>query len=290
MSIRNRLLASMRPLVDRFPRLASVYRNVRDEAEFSGEPRVTPWGFKMTGNSAMAAGTFEPVETQLVRTLLEETDVLVNVGANVGYYCCHALSMGKSVIAFEPINKNLRHLCKNILANGWTGAEIYPLALSNRVGVLEIYGSGTGASVIKGWASIPESHVSLVPCSTMDRVLRTRLQGRRVLVLADVEGAEKAMLEGASEMLAADPKPVWLMEICFTENHPGRVNEDFHDIFNLFWAHGYQALSVEGGMRLVTPADIQRWHETKSRDFGYVSYLFRPTPSPSSSLAGRQSP
>jgi FkbM family methyltransferase len=276
MSVRNRLISFLRPLVERFPYLASLYRNVRDEVDFADVPGNTPWNFKMAGNASMAAGTFEPLETQLVRELLQKTDVLVNVGANVGYYCCHALSMGKAVIAFEPIHRNLRYLCKNILANGWSDAEIYPIALSNRVGILEIYGSGTGASVIKGWASIPESHVTLVPCSTMDVILGARLKGRRALVLADIEGAEKAMLEGASKMLANEPKPVWLMEICFTENHPGRVNENFRDIFELFWAHEYEALSVEGGMRLVTPADLQRWHETKSRDFGYVSYLFRP--------------
>jgi tRNA G37 N-methylase Trm5 len=94
------------------------------------EQNATPWGFKLAGNAAMVQGIFEPAETKLVRNILQNVDILVNVGANIGYYCCHALSMGKQVIAFEPIERNLRYLCKNIKNNGWTGAEVYPMALA----------------------------------------------------------------------------------------------------------------------------------------------------------------
>jgi FkbM family methyltransferase len=232
----------------------------------------------LAGNAAMASGNFEPEATRLVRELLSEFDVLVNVGANVGYYCCHALSMGRPVIAFEPLQRNIQYLCKNIRSNGWSAAEIYPVALSDAVGVLEIYGSDTGASVIKGWAGIAQAQVTLVPATTMDLVIGPRLRGRKALVLADVEGAEKLMLDGASQLLANDPKPAWLMEICFTENQHGGVNKDFAAIFQLFWSHGYRARSVEGNMRVVSAEDIQRWHTQRARDFGYVSYLFDDQP------------
>lgn len=82
----------------------------------------------------MAAGTFEPAETQLVRELLQDADILVNVGANVGYYCCHVLSIGKSVIAVEPIGRNLHYLLRNIHQNRWSAqAEVFPVALSAEV-------------------------------------------------------------------------------------------------------------------------------------------------------------
>src|ERR1700682_885357 len=152
MFLKNWLISLVRPFVDRFPRIATMYRSVRDQLDFLEEPRPTSWGFKLAGNTAMEQGTFEPTETELVRSILKDVDILINVGANIGYYCCHALSMGKSVIAFEPIARNLRYLCKNIKTNGWSGAEVYPIALSNSVGVLEMYGGNTGASVVKGWA------------------------------------------------------------------------------------------------------------------------------------------
>ena len=269
------LLSLARPFGDHFPRIASIYRGVRDQLDFTEEPKVTPWGFKLAGNASMAKGDFEPMETKLVRDTLKDVDILVNVGANVGYYCCHALSMEKSVIAFEPIPRNVRFLCKNIKANGWSGAEIYPIALSNRVGVLEIYGGTTGASVIKGWANTPENYVTLVPSSTMDIVLGSRLKEKKALVLVDIEGAEKWMLEGALELLANDPKPIWILEICFTELHPQGSNSKFREIFETFWEHGYQAYSVDADMRVVVPEDLRRWLDSGYRDFGYVTYMFR---------------
>lgn len=251
-------LALARPLVDQFPRIAVIYRGVRDQMEAMKNPVVTPWGFKLAGNEAMAQGTFEPAETELVRKLLNDVDILVNVGANVGYYCCHALSVGKPVIAFEPMPRNLRLLCKNIKINGWGGAEIFPIALSNNVGILEIYGGDTGASLVKGWAGIPEGYKTIVPCSTMDLVLNKRLDGKKVLVLVDIEGAEKWMLEGAGKMLANDPKPIWLVEIATNENQPMgvEINPNFISTFQLFFQNGYEAFSADQEMRPITMADV----------------------------------
>lgn len=252
------LIMLVKPLVGRFPRIAAMYRGVRDQLDGMEEPQPTPWGFKLAGNAAMAQGIFEPIETELVRKLLNEVDVLVNVGANVGYYCCHALSMGKPVIAFEPMPRNLRFLCKNITANGWNGAEIFPIALSNNVGILEIYGGDTGASLVKGWAGIPESYKTTVPCSTMDLVLNKRFEGQRALLLVDIEGAERWMLEGAGKMLANDPKPVWLVEIATNENQPAGVaiNPNFVSTFELFFQNGYEAFSADQKMRPVTMEDV----------------------------------
>lgn len=272
----NQLLALVRPFIDRFPRLAALYRGVRDQMESLKEPVVTPWGFKLAGNQAMAQGTFEPVETELVRTLLKDVDVLVNVGANVGYYCCHALSMGKDVIAFEPVPRNLQYLCQNIKCNGWSGAEVYPIALSNNVGVLEIYGGDTGASILKGWAGTPESYMTLVPSSTMDVVLGQRLRGKKILVLVDVEGAEFWMLEGAIKMLALDPKPLWLVEITSDEHQPAGIemNPNFKGTFEFFFRNDYQAFNVMQDLIPVTREQVDL-ASTGNYRFKAHNFLFK---------------
>jgi FkbM family methyltransferase len=243
-----------KPLVERFPTLATTYRTVRDELAFVAKPQLTPWGFKLAGNTTMAEGRFEPTETELIRNILSDVDILVNVGANVGYYCCHALAMGKLVIAFEPVEKNIRYLCRNLKANGWVGAEIYPLALSSTVGILELYGAGTGASVVKGWAGISENYVTLVPSSTMDLVLGTRLGGKQALIVVDVEGSEKMMIEGATIMLRNRPKPIWVVEIVTTQHQPRgvKVNPFLKSTFELFFENGYRSFTFDREMRPVT--------------------------------------
>lgn len=251
-------LALVKPLVDRLPRVAALYREVRDQMEAMRRPVVTPWGFKMAGNPAMAEGLFEPLETELIRKILKDVDVLINVGANVGYYCCHALSMGKEVIAFEPVPRNLRYLCQNIKVNGWTGAEVYPIALSNSIGVLEIYGGDTGASILKGWAGTSENYVTLVPSSTMDIVLGERLRGKKIMILVDVEGAEYWMLEGAAKMLTTNPKPIWMIEITTDEHQPAGIamNPYFKNTFQLFFQNGYQAFSVDQDAHAVSMEEV----------------------------------
>jgi FkbM family methyltransferase len=254
-----RLISLAKPVITKFPLVTAVYRNTRDQIGFMAEPTLTPWGFKLGGNVAMEQGTFEPIETAIIRNMLKDVDVVVNVGANIGYYCCHALSMGKKVIAFEPIDRNLRYLYKNLKANNYSGTEIFPIALSNSIGVLEIYGGNTGASVVKGWAGIQEEYVTLVPSSTMDIVLGDRLKGKKVLVIVDIEGAEKWMLEGATKMLSSDPKPIWLVEVNSTEHQPQNVsiNPNFKSTFQIFFDNDYQAFKADRDMTRVTNESIE---------------------------------
>jgi len=244
--VKQKLILLIKPLVEYFPGVAALYRSLRDQLDCMEMPKLTPWGFHFAGNPAMIEGTFEPVETELVRNILQEVDVLVNVGANIGYYCCHALSLGKSVIAFEPIYRNLCLLQKNINANNWDGVEIFPIALSDKAGILEIYGGDTGASILKGWADISEAYKTNVPASTMNLVLNNRLEGKRALVIVDIEGAEKLMLEGAEEILANKPKPIWLVEITAHENQPEgvKINPNYVRTFEIFLKNGYDAFKV----------------------------------------------
>ncbi len=207
----------------------------------------------------MADGTFEPEETEVVRMLLQEVDLLVNVGANVGYYCCHALSLGKQVIAVEPIARNLHYLLTNIRNNGWARqAEIYPVALGRETDVLQMWGGGTGASLVRGWASIPESYVTQVPVLTLDRVLGDAIRGKKTLILVDVEGAEYMMLQGATQTLHNQPRPIWMMEVSTTEHQPAGIamNPNFRETFEIFFKQDYRAFTTTKQSEELTKADV----------------------------------
>lgn len=277
MPITSKIIASMKPLIERNPCLAAAYRTFRDEADFMRPPIQSPWGFKLSGNEIMARGEFEPMETEVVRKLLRDVDVLVNVGANVGYYCSHALNMGKQVIAFEPMQRNLRFLCHNVKINGWRDIEIFPLALANSPDILEIYGADTGASLVKGWAGTSASHVTLVPASTLDLVLGHRLRGKKILVLMDVEGAELSVLQGAAVALRSEPKPVWMIEIASAEHQPLgiAVNPNFSCTFKVMRNAGYTAFTADGAMREITETDVEAVQAGDVHRFSTHNFLFQ---------------
>jgi hypothetical protein len=93
----------------------------------------------------------------------------------------------------------------------------------------------------------------------MDVVLGTRLRGERVLIILDVEGAEQQVLEGASIMLANNPKPVWVVEIMTTDHQPRGIgmNPNLKSTFQLFFRNGYQAFNFDRDMRPVTMEHIE---------------------------------
>ena len=264
----------LKRLAERIPRLSWFCLGLRDLLDKNASAVITPWGFTLAGHRAMASGDFEPEETELVRRLLQEIDVFVNIGANVGYYCCHALSMGKSVIAVEPIARNVHYLLRNLRENGWAQqAEVYPVALGAEVNVLNIWGGGTGASLCKGWAGNPELYVTQVPVLTLDRILGDALKNRKALILVDVEGAEYALLQGGTKTLHLNPRPIWMVEICTSEHLPQDVNFNPHFIstFEVFYRSGYTAITADRYRKQVSinqvKATVQGKHSIGTHNF-----------------------
>lgn len=272
-----KLARLVRPVVERFPIVTMVYRYVRDNKRVLEVPREIPLGFKLIGNPAMESGRFEIVETEIFNRILDKVDVVVNIGANIGYYCCIALQKKKHVVAFEPIATNLRYLCKNVKANGWGNQiEIFPLALSDRHGIIEIYGGGSAASLVKGWAGIPEQYVELVPISSLDAVLGSRFDGRNCFFLVDIEGAEKMMLAGANTALSWSPMPIWMVEISIAEHQPHGIalNPELGSTFRIFWDRGYEAWTVEKQPRIVLPEEVERIVATRQDTLMTHNFLF----------------
>jgi FkbM family methyltransferase len=242
---------------------------------------VTPLGFKLTSGlhpayELMRIGKFEVEEAAIIARLLPKVDIFVDIGANLGYYTCLALQMGKPVIAIEPQQQNLQCLFQNLMANGWEDkAEVFPLALSDRPRLLTLYGaSGPSASLIKNWAGYSSRFKKIVPVSTLDNILAGRFFGERLFIKMDVEGAEYLVLKGALATLRLVPKPIWLLEICLEEFHPEGRNPDFQKIFQLFWENGYLAFTATESPKLVISSDVAKWVEKSHAESGTFNYIF----------------
>ena len=261
-------------LLFRSERLHFYYYLLREYSSSFDKPSKTPFGFYFAGNKSMAQGDFEKEETQFVMNILEDYDVFVNIGANIGYYTCLALHLGKKVIAFEPIQGNLRILYKNLSLNNFKNFEIFPLALSDESRIMNIYGHGTGASLVKGWADCPEDHKQFIPVSTLDTIMGDRLSGKKVLYLIDVEGAEFSLLKGASRQLSMSPRPAWIVEIT-DQHHPGDIKDlNYLETFELFWNRGYNSYLAKDGFPDILRTDIEKWISLGKNPWGFHNYFF----------------
>jgi FkbM family methyltransferase len=225
------------------------------------EPKKHPAGFLLRGSSAMEEGSFEPHETEQISNLLGVCDVFVNVGANIGYYVCLARNSGVTSIAIEPLYRNVQLLKSNLALNDWMDVEVYPLGLSDRVSLERIYGGGTAASLIPGWAGSNISNYELIAVSTLDNLLSDRFESKQLLILIDVEGFEFNVLQGAVRQLSRTPSPIWFLEVCIDEHQPagGGINPKLMATFDLLWQHGYTAVKAGCETGPVSREDVAGW-------------------------------
>jgi FkbM family methyltransferase len=268
-----RLAHAAKPILDRFPTLSSALRHIRDSQQLSSPGLETPFGFKLVGNRTMQDGSFEPEETRLVLQLMDRVHVVVDVGANIGYYCCLALRHGKRVIAFEAIWLNARYLLRNLHINGWE-AEVHHAAVSNKIGVIDIFGGGTGASLVRGWGGTPEHYRSLVPTTTLDVAIGDRLNGQQALIIIDVEGAEKLVLEGAPCLLRNDPKPLLMVEIIISQEKGTGRNSNLLATFELLWDAGYESFTANDKRRPISRDEIEAIQTGGNDTLGTYNFLF----------------
>ncbi|MBU4490449.1 MAG: FkbM family methyltransferase [Actinobacteria bacterium] len=87
-------------------------------------------------------GVYEEFETELYKKSIRPDMVIVDIGANFGYYSligARLLNAGGMVYAFEPEPHNYEMLLKNIEINGYSNIIPVRKAISNRGGINRLY-------------------------------------------------------------------------------------------------------------------------------------------------------
>jgi FkbM family methyltransferase len=184
---------------------------------------------------------YDPYESDLVRRLVRSGDICADIGANDGWYTTlFALLVGPSgrVHAFEPVPATRVILQENCERNGFGDRVIVnALALSDRSGeeVLFVPAHRGGASLRQD----PAGGGEMMPCrlTTLDEYCRSAGVREFRFIKCDVEGAEKAVIQGAHELLSAERPPLWLLEL-----HRGtaaRFGYRPADLLELLSGYGY---------------------------------------------------
>ena len=238
----------------------------------------TPFGFKFLGPSVMQDGSFEVTETKILIKLFYQADIFVNVGANFGYYICMARNMGVRSIAIEPIPINQRILKQNLIENNWDqNVILHPIACGNSNGNVTIYGEGTGASIIPGWAQNPSRLKHIVPMKKLDNILSNEKVTSKSVILIDVEGFEFDVLRGAENILGSPDKPVIMLESGLTDHRSeGGLNLKFLEIFKFIVKNGYRVFNVKDINFEITQELIEKNIEQNEDKLGTHNFLIIP--------------
>jgi FkbM family methyltransferase len=148
-----------------------------------------------------------PGLTDLLARELRRGDVVVDVGANIGYYSALAAKLvgpeGR-VLALEPDPAHFARLRRSLAANRCRNAVPLQLAAADREGGLDLYLSEENSS---DHACYPVPGRRRVPVRAVDLDGLVEEQGlpRVDLVKIDVQGFEPAVLRGMRGLLARNP-------------------------------------------------------------------------------------
>jgi FkbM family methyltransferase len=148
---------------------------------------------------------YEPLSAALMATLVDSTDLFVDVGANMGV---HSLRLAAArpdlrIIAFEPNPKLHALLQANLRANRFRNVAVEPFALADAEGIRPLYlsQSDMSASLDHGFEPNHAGVVS-VPVETLDRYLEAHgAPNRRFVLKVDIEGFEPAFFAGAANTI-----------------------------------------------------------------------------------------
>jgi FkbM family methyltransferase len=133
---------------------------------------------------------------------LENVDIVVDLGANVGVFTILAAARGIPVLSIEPNPQNCQHLLTAIAElNDADRARItiLPVAASGTTEPIWLYGGGQSSSIHGNWLGRDDKYRQLAPCVTMPQLMSLTPPGSRALIKMDVEGAESTLLESISD-------------------------------------------------------------------------------------------
>jgi FkbM family methyltransferase len=211
-------------------------------------------------------GAYEPFETDLIKKEIHRGDVVLDIGANIGYYTLiFARLTGENgrVFAFEPAPSNFALLKKNVETNGYKNVELVQKAVSNVTGATRLFLSRAGSVDHRIYDSHDGRKQIEIEVTRLDDFLKD-FQGKINFVKIDAQGAEGAILEGMQDILKNHPVKIAL------EFNPAILKTSGIDperCLHLLTGYGFQIFEILEHRRKLEPVSaselLQRYTAEK---------------------------
>jgi len=152
----------------------------------------------------LAKGVFEPASTRAINWFVKEGDVVLDVGANIGYYTVlisRLVGKNGKVIAFEPTSHFSDVLRRNIVANQLTNVDVVNYGLSNAIQDIPIDIGPSSATLHspKGFDKVIfHENISL---TTLNEYIKQNMLDKIDFIKIDIDGHEPLFFEGAWDVL-----------------------------------------------------------------------------------------
>lgn len=220
-------------------------------------------------------GTWEPFATTVFSRLLQPDDVVLDLGANIGWFSVIAskgLGEGGRVFAFEPDPQNHRLLRINTgMADTANRVSVFNMAVSDTEGTLPLYRSESNRGDHRLFADANAREFVEVAVTTLDRFLES--SGRLpTVVKSDTQGSESRILRGAQGLFARGWRPLILCEFWpFGLTHSG---DDPLALWHTLEGMGYTMYEVAEYNPVLVKASLERMQARLTTDLKPQGWFF----------------
>ncbi|MCI0707129.1 MAG: FkbM family methyltransferase [Ignavibacteriae bacterium] len=148
-------------------------------------------------------GIYEEFETNLIKKEVKAGDVILDIGANIGYYTLiFARLVGDTgkVFAFEPDPTNFSLLKKNVEINGYKNVILIQKAVSNKSETLKLYLCEDNRGDHRIYDSGDSRQSVEIESLVMDEYFQHN--GQKInFIKMDIQGAELRAVSGMANIL-----------------------------------------------------------------------------------------
>ena len=209
---------------------------------------------------------WEPNETSIVKKNVHTGDVVLDIGANIGYYTlllAQLVGPSGKVYAFEPDPKNFELLEKNVDINNYKNVILIQKAVSNCNEKTKLFLSKDRAqNRIFDSSNDGMSNNIEVETITLDEFFKDFAQTINFIKM-DVEGTEFRVIQGMLLLLHKTPKIKIL-----TEFFPNLINKSGVkpiDYVNLLSNEGFEISDIGNDLTKISSNDFSKLVTDTSR-------------------------
>jgi len=151
-------------------------------------------------------GIYEPGVTRLFQREIRPGDLVLDIGANIGYFTLLAARLaGNSgkVLAFEPDPTNFGLLSRNVADNGYKNVSPRQEAVADKAGTLRLYLSASNRGDHRLFDPGDSRESIEVRTVALDQALKG-LDRKVRFIKMDVQGAEALALAGMKGLLGSN--------------------------------------------------------------------------------------
>lgn len=221
----------------------------------------------------MNKGIWEPFETEVFKKRLKGVGLVVDVGANIGYYtllASRALKTNGRVIAFEPASVNFNLLERNVEENFLNNVKIEKKALGAKSGKTYVYLNDKNYGDSTTYETKEGRKKEKIAKITLDDYF-SRSEDSIDLLKIDIQGSELKALRGAKKLLGKGRIKVIISEL-WPEGMK-RAGDKWEEYISYLKLNGFNLFQINDEEKRLIPFSEKNTAKAFSEDKKYETNI-----------------